>query len=274
MVMLPFFQRDINYHFLCRCTEPSQTGVNPIVSSSQSIQFTPVWPHRDIREILPDVFFVTGTNKIQHEGSDIQTSRNMTLIRNGSELTLVNTVRLSEEGLKKLDRLGNVTHIVRIGAFHGRDDAFYRNQYPAARLWTLKSMIYENDLKSDRELTPEGALPFPGCSLFVFETSTLPEGILHIEREGGILISCDSIQNIISTDEFYSPQTAQSFQDQGLVKPANISPIWLEATHTNAPDFYRLLKMMTFRHLLTAHGEPLLSTAYEQVAATIKRLFP
>jgi hypothetical protein len=31
---------------------------------------------------------------------------------------------------------------------------------------------------------------------------------------------------------------------------------------------------MTFGHLLTAHGDPLMNTAYEQVAATVKRVFP
>ncbi len=244
------------------------------MTQSQPMQFTPVWPHGDIREIFKDVFFLTGTNKIHHDGADIQTSRNMIIIRNGSELTLINTVRLSEEGLKKLDRLGKVTNIVRIGAFHGRDDAFYKSQYPDAQLWTLKGMTYDNGLKSDRDLIPEGAMLFPNSSLFVFETSALPEGILHIEQDGGILISCDSIQNITSIDEFYNLATAESFKNQGLIKPANISPIWLGATHTNATDFYRLLKTKTFRHLLTAHGEPLMNTAFEQVTATYARTFP
>lgn len=243
------------------------------MSNAQSLQFTPAWPHSEIREIFKDVFFVTGTNKVHHEGQDIQTSRNMVIVRHGSELTLINTVRLDEEGLIQLDLLGNVAHIVRIGAFHGRDDAFYRNQYPTSLLWTLKGMTYESGLKSDRELIPGGAMPFPGCSLFVFETSTLPEGILHIDREGGILISCDSIQNITSTDDFYNAETAKSFHDQGLVRSANISPIWLGATHTQAPDCHRLLKTMTFRHLLTAHGEPLMNTAFEKVAETVKRVF-
>ncbi len=121
------------------------------MTSSESIQFTPAWLHGDIREVLPDVFFVTGTNKIHHEGVDIQTSRNMVILRNGSELTLVNTVRLNEEGLKKLESLGSVTHIVRIGAFHGRDDAFYRKHYPMAQLWGLKGMTYESGLKPDRD---------------------------------------------------------------------------------------------------------------------------
>lgn len=244
------------------------------MSSSHSLQFTPSWPHGEIREIFKNIFFVTGTNKIYHEGVDIQTSRNMVIIRNGSELTLINSVRLGYEGLRKLDSLGNVAHIIRIGAFHGRDDAFYRSQYPSSLLWTLKEMTYENGLKSDCDLIPGGIMPLPDCSLFVFETSHLPEGILHIEREGGILISCDSIQNITSTDDFYSPETAQSFHSQGLVKPANITPIWLGATHTKATDFYRLLKTMHFRHLLAAHGEPLINTAFQQLAETVARIFP
>lgn len=183
------------------------------MSSSQSIQFPPAWPHGEIQEIFPDIFFVTGTNKVRHEGVDIQTSRNMVIVRNGSELTLINSVRLNKEGLEKLNQLGRVAHIVRIGAFHGRDDAFYRNLYQSAQLWTLKGMIYENGLKSDRELIQGGNMPFPECSLFVFETSSLPEGILHIEKEGGILVTCDSIQNITATDQFYSAETAKFYKD-------------------------------------------------------------
>ena len=241
---------------------------------SQLQQFTPVWPHGEIREIFKDVFFVTGTNKIHYAGDDIQTSRNMIIIRDGSQLTLVNTVRLNDEGLKQLDDLGRVSHLVRIGAFHGRDDAFYKNQYPTSLLWNLKNMSYESGLKADRDLIPNGVMPFSGCSFFAFETSTLPEGILHLAKENGILISCDSLQNITCTDDFYNAATAQSFHTQGLVKPANISPIWLGATHTKADDFYRLLKMMTFDHLMTAHGEPLINTAFMQVTETVKRVFP
>lgn len=239
----------------------------------QDIQFTPAWPHGDIHEIFPDIFFVTGTNKVHHEGVNIQTSRNMVIIRHNFELTLVNTVRLNEEGLKKLDQLGKVNHIIRIGAFHGRDDAFYRHHYQNAQLWTLAEMTYGNGLKADREMTPEGKMPIPNCSLFVFKTSTLPEGILHINTSGGILISCDSIQNVTAIDEFYNSETEKLFQNQGLVKTANISPIWLGATHTNKSDFDRLLKTMTFCHLVTAHGEPLKNIACEQVTATIERVF-
>lgn len=238
-----------------------------------SLSFSPAWPHGDLRQIFPDIFFVTGTNKIHHEGADIQTSRNMIIIRNGPALTLINTVRLNEQGLQQMEALGTVNNIVRIGAFHGRDDGFYKHHYPNAKLWTLEGVSYESGLKADQELIPGEHTPFPDCVPFIFETSTQPECVLHIKREGGILITCDSIQNITSVDEFYNRETAKSFQDQGLVKPANISPIWLGATNTKVSDFDRLLNSFTFRHLLTAHGEPLLEKAYEQVTQTVRRVF-
>jgi len=241
--------------------------------ATQTDDFTPVWPHGKIREIFKNVFFVTGTNKTQHAGTHIQTSRNMVIIRHGSELTLINSVRLDTGGLKELDLMGEVKHIVRMGAFHGRDDAFYRAHYPSSLLWTLKGMTYENGLTCDRELAVGGAMPFPGCSVFVFQTSVFPEGLLHVDRENGILISCDSIQNITNTDEFYSAETALAFQSQGLVKPANIAPIWLGATQTEGNDFHRLLKTFTFRHLITAHGEPMKDIAFEKVSETTQDVF-
>jgi hypothetical protein len=197
----------------------------------------------------------------------------MTIVRSGSALTLINTVRLNDEGLQKISLLGEVRDIVRIGAFHDRDDAFYKHQYPKAQLWTLIGASYDDGLTADRKLVTGGEMPFPDCSLFIFETSAKPECILHIEREGGILVSCDSIQNITAIDEFYNSETAKSFQDQGLVRSANISPIWLGATGTKASDFETLLKSFNFRHLLTAHGEPLLERAFEEVTQTVQRVF-
>ncbi len=241
--------------------------------TSHTSQFTPVWPHGKIQEIFKDVFFVTGTNKTEHEGHKIQTSRNMVIVRSGDELTLINTVRLDDKGLAELDRLGKVAHIAKIGVFHGRDDAFYRDRYPNSLLWNVKGMAYESGLKADRDLIPGGEMPFKDASFFVFETSTLPEGILYIARDGGVLISCDSIQNITCTDDFYNAETAKSFTSAGLVKPANISHIWLGATQTKAADFHRLLKTMTFKHLITAHGEPLKDTAFEEASKTVKRVF-
>lgn len=53
----------------------------------------------------------------------------------------------------------------------------------------------------------------------------------------------------------------------------NMNSKWLGATHVKSSDFERLLHTLNFRYLITAHGEPLLNTAYEQVTVTFGRVF-
>lgn len=72
-----------------------------------------------------------------------KSSRNMVIVRENGELTLINTVRLDEEGLTALEHLGHVKNVVRIGAFHGYDDAFYLDRYHA-QLWAIKGMIHQS----------------------------------------------------------------------------------------------------------------------------------
>ncbi len=202
---------------------------------------------------------------------DLQHSRNMVIIRNDKQLTLINTVRLDEKGLAAMDALGEVVNIVRIGSFHGRDDGFYMDRYNA-KLWALKEMKHDSGKVTDIELVPGGAIPFPRCTLFVFETSVHPEGILHVDQEGGILITCDSIKNWLSADEFFSAETAKLYEEQGYFGPATISEVWKQACQVQSSDIQRL-KALSFRHLLSAHGDPLLNKAHEQVSKTIKKEF-
>ncbi len=228
---------------------------------------SPAWPHSAIKEIFPNIFFVMGMNKTHYSGVDLQHSRNMVIIRDGNILSLINTVRLDDDGLAALDALGKVENVIRIGAFHGRDDAFYCNRYQA-KLWAIKGMVHDNNRPTDIELIPNGKMPFPESSLFVFDTSSHPEGILHIAQEGGILITCDSIKNWLEPDQFFSSETAKLYTEQGFFGVASISQVWKQACNVEASDFERL-KSLEFCHLISAHGDPLLNNAHEKVVETI-----
>ncbi len=231
--------------------------------------YSPAWPHSEIKEILPDIFFVMGTNITHHDNIELQHSRNMIIIRDHGKLSLINTVRLDETGLAALDALGEVNNIIRIGAFHGRDDAFYLDRYHA-KLWALKEMTHANDRATDIQLISNGQMPFADCSVFVFETSKFPEGILHLAKEGGILITCDSIKNWVTPDTYFSEASAKLYQEQGFFGSATISHVWKQACGVSASDFEKL-KTFKFQHLLSAHGEPLLNNAYQLVAKTIQQ---
>lgn len=225
--------------------------------------YTPAWPHTDIEQIFENIFMVKGTNKVSFEGRNLQFSRNMHILREGRDLTLINTVRLTDSGLQQLDALGAVKHIVRIGAFHGRDDAFYLDKYHAT-FWALANANLENGETIDQALSVQGPFPISDAQLIMFNTSKFPEALLLIQRQGGILISCDSLQNMNGPDQFFDQQTAEHFKEIGMFNPAGIGKMWLAACQIQASDIEQL-QTLTFKHLLSAHGDPLLNNADKQL---------
>ena len=234
-------------------------------------EHTPLMPHGEIEEVFPDVFFVTGTSRPNFGGANFQFSRNMTIVRDKGALTLINTVRLDEDGLARLDDLGRVENVVKLGAFHGIDDAFYLERY-GAKQWALPGAEHFGGQTTDAELQPDGPMPFAGASVFVFETSNQPEGLLRLDQDGGILVSCDSLQNWAEPDEYFDADTVTKMRELGFIRPANIGPGWLRASEPEASDFARL-KQLSFRHLLPAHGKPIRDQARAQLSATFARDF-
>ena len=239
-------------------------------------EMPPALPHGPLEEVFPDVFFVTGMMKTVLMNADWQFSRNMTVVRDGDALTLINAIRLDDAGLSHLDALGRVENVVKIASWHGSDHRFYKARY-GATLWALPGMQHESGLTTDKELMPGGEMPFAGCSLFDFRTTKLPEGILHIDRAGGILISGDSLQNYVAPDEYFSVDTCKTMMEFGFFCFAGIGPYWRQANEVQVQDFLRLLEL-PFTHLLPGHGKPLLDrryivTAKEAYAATIRRVF-
>jgi hypothetical protein len=234
-------------------------------------QFPQALPHGRLEEVFPDVFFVTGAMKTALRNAPFQFSRNMTVVRNGDALTLINAIRLDDTGLAQLDALGRVANVVKIGSLHGRDDAFYKVHY-GATFWAAPGMVHEHGLLADRELRPDAAAPFADCSVFNFRTTKMPESILHVDRAGGILVACDALQNLVAPDEYFSGDSRQKMREMGFFHPANLGPVWMQLNEPKAQDFDRL-QQMSFRHVLCGHSPPVRDTAKEAYTARFQREF-
>ena len=249
---------------------PSARGQHSRMASSDSA-FHPALPHGPIEQVFEHVFFVTGTTRPTFFGLDWQFSRNMTIVRDGEALTLVNTVRLDDAGLEALEALGTVRHVVRLGAFHGMDDAFYLDRYGAS-LWALQDMVHEHTHPTDHVLRPGAPLPWADASLFVYETAKQPEGLLLVARAGGILIACDSLQNWEAPDAFFDEASAARMQSMGFFRTANVGPGFRTACEPAAADFQRILEL-PFRHLVSAHGTVLRDEAKPHLRETFAELY-
>ena len=225
-------------------------------------------PHGEITEVFPNVFFVLGQSKFEAQGNKFQFTRSMTIIRDGESLTLANTPRLDDKGLKALDGLGKVENIIRLAANHGRDDAFYSDRYDAP-VWALDGVKPERPVKHQATLVAGDAGPVKDTTTFVFESIAAAEAVLCVHQSGGILISGDSLQNITGRNEFFDDATAEALEKGGFIKNGNIGPAWRANLQPDRADFDRILAL-EFKHLLPAHGDPLLADAHEVIGQTVE----
>lgn len=203
-------------------------------------------PHGPITEVFPGVFFVTGGFKFN---AALSITRNMTIVRQGTELVLVNSVRLSPEGEAELDKLGKVTQLVRIGAFHGLDDPYYVDRY-APTTWAPPGGKVGGK-PATRELTPS-ASPIAASTVFDFEHGKHREVALVLEQDGGILLTCDSYQHWTSFAG--CSLVAKAMLPVMGFGPTVIGGPWTKAMGPEIRKDFDRLRDVDFRHLVPAHG--------------------
>lgn len=233
-------------------------------------QFPAVQPHGPLEELTDGIYWVQGTMRL---GPGTRINRNMVVVRTGSELTLISPVRLSPKGEEALERLGQVKHVVKIGALHSLDDAYCIWRF-GARYWALPGA--EPCEIPVHEVLRDDHLPVEDAQLFVFVATNEPEGALILNREGGVLITCDSVQNWPDTQRCSLP-AKWAVRAMGLTKrPAQIGPPWRSRMTPKQgslePDFQRLVER-DFKHLIGGHGAPLMDTAKDALEATVAATF-
>ncbi len=229
-----------------------------------------VFPHAELVDIGDDVFLVRGSLLLNPL---IRISRNMVVLRQGGELVLVNPIRLGEAGMQALERLGRIRHIVCLGAMHGRDDAWYRAQYQV-QTWARPGSRRYPAPPDVTLLDPGRALPVDGAQLFCFATSQ-PESALLLERDGGLLITCDCLQHYGDYHQ-HSPMARLVMPFIGFPKTTVVGPIWLkEMTPPGGSlrgEFERLLQWR-FDGLIAAHGSHLPRGAHASAVAAVNKAF-
>lgn len=230
--------------------------------------FAPALPHGPIQELFPDVFVVTGSIRM---GPGVSIPRNMIVVREGRALTLLNSVRLDEAGERALEALGEVRHLVKLGFFHTRDDAYVRDRFQPT-YWAPAP----KDAKTER-LVEGSPGPLARGEVFVFARATKGEAALLLaQSEGGLLVTCDSVQNWADT-RGCSLMGGLVCRAMGFLQPAKIGPIWLKQMTDGRlgemrPDFDRLLAR-DFRHLIAGHGTLLRDDAKAALARSCEKTF-
>lgn len=234
--------------------------------------FPLAYPHDPVTEISDDVFMVRGSIRMN---ALMRITRNMAIVRYNDTLTLINPIRLSDEGEKSLTSLGKVGQIIRLGAFHGLDDPYYVSKFGADFWCQVGGKAYQQPA-IDVPLTAGCALPFPDGQLVTIEGAKQPEAVMLIQRGPGLLLTCDAIQHY--GDYRHNNLPARLVMPFiGFPKTTIVGPIWLKYMTPKdtslQPAFEQLLEL-EFDSLLSAHGSFLKRGAKSGVRAAIERAFP
>ncbi len=224
-----------------------------------------------VEQVFDDIWWAWGTVQV---APGIRFPRNMTIVRENGELVVIHPVVMPDGEQAKLEALGPIKHILRLGAFHGMDDLAYKQRY-GATFWAPPGITTAPGLVVDKELVPGGELPLAGATLHAFASSRSAETVIHLARHGGVLLACDSIQNW----EHVAGLSAIA----GVITPllgfrgrACIGPGWRKQSEPKdrpfADDYVKLLAL-PWKHALGGHGAPMKDTAHEDLAASVKRIY-
>lgn len=228
-------------------------------------------PHDPIREVGPDLFLAPGTFDV---APLMRVSRNMVVVRNGGDLTLVNPIRLSPQGEAELEALGTVRHALRLGCFHGVDDPYTMARF-GAEFWCQAGSRHYPEPAPDHVLKEGGELPIPGATLMEFRETKRPECVLRIPHGGGTLLTCDSLQHY-GTFERHSLVARIAMPFMGFRQELLIGPLWLKYMTPKGgslrPDFERIAGLQ-FDALISAHGTPMTVGARDALRAAIDRAY-
>ena len=241
--------------------------------------FAPVTPHGEIEQLFDGIWSVTGS--VVFRKPPMRFSRNMTILGHDGELTLINTVRLDDAGLAALDALGEVKHIVRIAGFHGMDDPFYADRYGIG-VHCVEGMVYAKGFEPSAArpdqiyyqpatwIDAESPLPVPGARLHIIP-GKVPEALLHLDRDGGILVVGDALQNWARADAFFNWPARIVMKLMGFIKPHNLGPGWIKGAQPDMAAVRGLLDL-DFEHVLPAHGFPVIGGAREKYRPIIEKV--
>ncbi|WP_144395004.1 hypothetical protein [Pleionea sediminis] len=247
---------------------------------TQFTHFSTAFPHGRLREVFNGIWFVEG-------GWDMpvplkpRISRSMTVIRHDdNSLTLVNSLRLSEAGLKELDKLGRVERVIRLASMHGADDAFFRERYNA-KVFALKGTRYIRGLTADTDdiesyfepdewFDEKTGLPIPDSCVWVMNSPKLKEACVLLQRDGGILLAGDMLHNTPVPSPYTNRIAKIGMRLFGLAKSCNIGVGWWMMTKPSGSELLDLLSL-PFQHVLPIHGEPVIGDAKAKYQPAIER---
>lgn len=147
-------------------------------------------PHGALEKVTDDIYVVRGGHNMK--GMVIELT--MTVIKQGSDVVIVNSMRVSPEMEAEIQKLGKIKHIVQIAGGHGDYDQYYIDTFKAT-FWDLPGRDEAKTPKGDKILSDGGDFPVQGAKVMQIKDVSVSEFVVWLPHGGGTLVTGDFIQN-------------------------------------------------------------------------------
>ncbi|MEZ4741138.1 MAG: hypothetical protein R3B45_01595 [Bdellovibrionota bacterium] len=214
-------------------------------------------PHGPLKEVLPNVFTVTGLMRIY---GLFQYSRAMTILNENGTLAIINPVRVEEDLLNKIQKLGQIKYLLKIGQLHNVDVPFYMDKF-SLELWINRNDPSVDESYSTRYFDDVDEIPILRCKVRTIRGSEIKESILVTPGDGGCLHSCDAFVNM-GSDPNHNWLTSKL--SKFLPDPTYIGPNWIKMAKPPEASLKFVLDF-DFENFIPAHGEPIIGNAKKKI---------
>lgn len=222
--------------------------------------FTELTPHdEEIKQVFPNVYIIGGSYNM---GMGTLIGRTMTLYKDGNNLIIFNSLRVSEALEAEILKLGTIKHVVRMADGHGCDDAYYVDKFKPT-YWSMDSFKpLPTGLLPNDETISEDNLPLPGMKLAVLESKK--ECTFWIPDHGGTIITADIVQNTVEIPIHASWLGENVLRFGGFLGECNCAaPVWKLIHGKKHAETAKQILSWNFENVLPGHGDAKVGGAKE-----------
>jgi len=213
-------------------------------------------------KVFDDVYQVRGSADLIDIIGKPTVGRAMTIIVDGDELHIINSVRVKPETEAEILKLGKIKYVYKLGWNHGMDDPYYVETHGAMFL-AMPGMKSRMGIEPHKQLTESTELPLKGSKFFEFKSCIKElEGAIWLERNGGMVVVCDTLTNYADPWDGYGIGGKLAIKTIQGAFGSHLKPLRQKLVKDGSTakalgeDIIRLCDMK-FDVMFSAHGWPL-----------------
>jgi hypothetical protein len=258
--------------------------VAPIASSAEKSSqeaLPPAYKIKSISQIEEDVYLIQGKTSSRKA---VQKNRNMVILRrhvmgDQYELTLINPIRIEEDDMEELNKLGKIYSLIRLGSTIGEcEDQYYLNKYSNAIRLAPGNASMKYKLPIHHLLTDHSFLLDERTQIFIFKGVKQPEAALLLRRpSGNILVTSESLQSDQPSRSMSFAKKSSKTRSEMIMSPMVIPPGWVKNMSTkqggSLREEFERLSNLDFSRQVGASGNWVDSHAKESTVLAVNKYF-